>query len=202
MKFLIYGLVVLAATVYVAESQHLAETLIRRAEEIVHRAEADLLRHHGEGRQHLTVELEREIQLVRHLVSELRALPEGHHLEQHHFLELEERLLHHENRLAEELARIEGHNDNAPHERHVLEERAHALLQRAEHDIARIHGEGRGHLVQEIQHEVERIRELVHELRAHPSTHLDAEHARQIEQRLAEHERRLAEELRRIEGQH
>ncbi len=55
-------------------------------------------------------------------------------------------------------------------------------------------------MVQEIEYEVRRIEELVHELRAHPSTHLDFEHGHQILQRLVEHERRLAEELTRIEG--
>jgi len=175
--------------------------LVKRAEELVRRAEEDLNRHHNEGRGHLTLGLERLIQLVRHLAGELKAIPEGHSFEAQHFFELEELLLHYENVLAEELALIEGHNDNVPHERHVLEERAHALIQRAEHDIQRIRGQGRGHLVQEIEHEVERIRELLHELRTHPSSHLEAEHARQIEQRLAEHERRLAQELRRIEEQ-
>jgi hypothetical protein len=56
-------------------------------------------------------------------------------------------------------------------------------------------------LVQEIEHEIQRIEELVHELRSHPSSTLEGQHGHQIEMRLAEHERRLAEELRRIEGQ-
>ncbi len=55
-------------------------------------------------------------------------------------------------------------------------------------------------MVQEIEHEIVRIEELVHELRIHPSSTLEGAHGQQIEQRLAEHERRLAEELRRIEG--
>ncbi len=55
-------------------------------------------------------------------------------------------------------------------------------------------------MVQEIEHEIVRIEELVHELRIHPSSTLESAHAQQIEQRLAEHEKRLAEELRRIEG--
>ncbi len=55
-------------------------------------------------------------------------------------------------------------------------------------------------MTQEIEHEIGRIEELVHELRSHPSSHVDREHELRIEQRLAEHEKRLAEELRRIES--
>ncbi len=66
--------------------------------------------------------------------------------------------------------------------------------------MERLHNSGRGHLTQEIEHEIGRIEELVHELRSHPSSHVDREHELRIEQRLAEHEKRLAEELRRIES--
>jgi hypothetical protein len=88
------------------------------------------------------------------------------------------------------------------HQRHELEAKAVELLNRAKHDLERLHNAGKTHLVQEIEHEVYRIEELLHELRVHPSTHLDFEHGHQILQRLAEHERRLAEELKRIEGLH
>ncbi len=54
-------------------------------------------------------------------------------------------------------------------------------------------------MVQEIEHEVHRIEELLNELIAHPSDHLDFEHHYQI---LTEHEKKFAEELRRIEKQH
>jgi transposase len=66
--------------------------------------------------------------------------------------------------------------------------------------LERLHNSGRGHLVQEIEYEIGRIEELVHELRSHPSSTLEGEHGHRIEQRLAEHERRLAEELQRIES--
>jgi len=66
--------------------------------------------------------------------------------------------------------------------------------------LERLRASGRGHLVQEIEHEIVRIEELVHELRIHPSSTLESAHAQQIEQRLAEHEKRLAEELKRIEA--
>ncbi len=45
-----------------------------------------------------------------------------------------------------------------------------------------------------------RIEELVHWLRSPPSSTLEGEHGHRIEQRLAEYERRLAEELQRIES--
>jgi hypothetical protein len=63
-----------------------------------------------------------------------------------------------------------------------------------------LHSLGKGRLTLEIEHEIRLIEELVHELRSHPSSTLEGQHGQQIEQRLAEHERRLAEELRRIEG--
>jgi len=66
--------------------------------------------------------------------------------------------------------------------------------------LERLRASGRGHLVQEIEHEIVRIEELVHELRSHPSSTLEGAHGQQIEQRLAEHEKRLAEELKRIEA--
>jgi hypothetical protein len=67
--------------------------------------------------------------------------------------------------------------------------------------LERLRVSRRGHLAQEIEHEIQRIEELVHELRSHPSSTLEGQHGHQIELRLAEHERRLAEELRRIEEQ-
>jgi hypothetical protein len=45
------------------------------------------------------------------LEKELKALPHGTILELHRIHEVEQRLLEHENRLAEEVARIEAHNE-------------------------------------------------------------------------------------------
>jgi hypothetical protein len=133
------------------------------------------------------------------LEKELKALSPEHYSDHNLVFELEERLLHHENKLAKELARIESHNENnGQYDRHQLEERALVLIQRAKDELERIHREGRGHLVQEIEYEIGLIEDFVEELRVHPSSHFEAEHGRQIEQRLAEHERRLAEALKRI----
>ncbi len=82
-----------------------------RAEAIVKRAKADLERFHGSGRGHLVAELEHEIARVEELEKELKALPHGTILELHRIHEVEQRLLEHENRLAEEVARIDAHSE-------------------------------------------------------------------------------------------
>ncbi len=95
----------------VAESQQLAETLVARAEGIVRRAKAELARFHGAGRGHLVAELEHEIARVEQLEKELKAMPHGTILEMHQIHQIEEQLLQHENRLAEEVARIDAHSE-------------------------------------------------------------------------------------------
>jgi TolA-binding protein len=85
--------------------------LAKRAEEIVKRAKAELARFHGEGRGHLVAELEHEITRVEQLEKELKALPHGTILELSHIHQVEEQLLQHENRLAEEVARIGAHSE-------------------------------------------------------------------------------------------
>ncbi len=95
----------------VAESQQLAETLAKRAEGIVTRAKAELARFHGAGRGHLVAELENQIRKVEQLEKELKALPHGTILEWQHIHQVEEQLLHHENTLAEEVARIDAHSE-------------------------------------------------------------------------------------------
>ena len=152
------------------------------------------------GRGHLVGELNREIHLIEQLERELRAHPAGHVLTEEEIHRVEERLLRHENNLLEEVRRIEAFNGAVSRERQHYLRLAEALLTRAKNDLARQHAGGRGHLVAEIEHEIVRIEELVNELRAHPSNTLEEAHARQIEQRLGQHEQRLAAELRRIEG--
>jgi hypothetical protein len=50
-------------------------------------------------------------------------------------------------------------------------------------------------LVQGIEHEIVRIEELIYELRTHLSSTLEGEHGHRIELRLAQHIKRLDEEL-------
>jgi hypothetical protein len=88
----------------------MSETLVRRAEGIIERAKEELHRLHGVGRGHLVAELEHEIRLVEELAKELRIIPHDTVMELHHIHQIEERLLQHENRLIEEVIRIEAHN--------------------------------------------------------------------------------------------
>jgi hypothetical protein len=53
----------------------------------------------------------------------------------------------------------------------------------------------RAQLVQGIEHEIVRIEELIYELRTHLSSTLEGEHGHRIELRLAQHIKRLDEEL-------
>ncbi len=94
----------------VVESQNFAETLLRRAEAIVERAKEELHRLHSVGRGHLVAELEHEINVVEEIARGLRMIPSDAIMELHHIHEVEERLLKHENRLIEELIRIEAHD--------------------------------------------------------------------------------------------
>ncbi len=55
-------------------------------------------------------------------------------------------------------------------------------------------------MAQLIAYQTMRIEEILYELRTHPSSTLEGEQALRIEQRLAEHERVLAEELKLIES--
>jgi hypothetical protein len=184
----------------VTESQQLADTLVKRAEEILKRAKADLQRLHGSGLSHLTLDLEKEIRMVETYANELKAIPHDFHFELHQIHTIEEQLLKHENLLAELIATIEWHNDSEPRDLHVLLSRAEKLVEEAKYELSKLHGRFlHEHLVQEMEYEIQRLQELIHELRAHPSSHLDADHGRQVETRLADHVRRLTEILRRLE---
>jgi hypothetical protein len=184
----------------VAESQQLADTLVKRAEEILKRAKADLERLHASGRSHLTLDLEKEIRNVETYVSELKAIPHDFHFELHQLHTVEEQLLKHENNLAELVAKVDSHNDFEERNLNALLDRAEDLINEAKQEYGKLHGRIlHGHLVQEMEYEIQRVQELIHELRAHPSTHLDADHGRQVEVRLADHTRRLSEILRRLE---
>jgi hypothetical protein len=88
----------------------MSETLLKRAEGIVERAKAEVHRLHGVGRGHLVAQLEHEIRLIEELARELRMIPHDTVMELHHIHQIEERLLAHENRVIEEVIRIEAHN--------------------------------------------------------------------------------------------
>jgi hypothetical protein len=96
----------------VADSQHISETLLRRAEGIIERAKEELHRLHGIGRGHLVTELEYEIQKVEELAAELRTIPHDSIMDLHHIHLIEEALLKHENRLSEEVRRINAYDEN------------------------------------------------------------------------------------------
>jgi hypothetical protein len=66
--------------------------------------------------------------------------------------------------------------------------------------LERIQKSGNSSLAQLIAYQTMRIEEILYELRTHPSSTLEGEQALRIEQRLAEHERVLAEELKLIES--
>jgi hypothetical protein len=68
--------------------------------------------------------------------------------------------------------------------------------------LERLHNSGRGHLVKEIENEVNSIEELIDELRAYPSADIAFKHCEQILQHLAQHELRLTQQLTTIEEQH
>jgi hypothetical protein len=66
--------------------------------------------------------------------------------------------------------------------------------------LERIQKSGNSHLVQVIVNQTITIEAIVYELRTHPSSTLEGEQALRIEQRLAEQERILAQELKSIES--
>jgi len=210
--FLVITLALAAVYAQEHEHSHLPEVLIHRAREIIARAEQDLHRHHFEGRHHLTKHLEEEIEKVRHLERELVAMEQHKHMETKHFHEVEEKLLHHENKLAEELALIEEHHKREQEGHgttrfaHELIAKAHGLIERAEKDLHRHHAEGRHHLTHALVQEIDAVRHLVRELEALVShqqhRHMEEHHFREVEQRLAAHEARLAHELQVIEENH
>ncbi len=68
--------------------------------------------------------------------------------------------------------------------------------------MKRLQNSGKSHLVKEIAHEVNRVEELLHELRAYPSTNLAFKQGERILQHLAEHESRLTQQFTTIEEQH
>jgi hypothetical protein len=104
-KFLIFKIV--------AESQSLGETLVRRAEEILKRAKGDLERLHGTGRGEQVSEIQHQIKIVEELENWMKTLPRETILELHEFHQIEEKLLEHENKLAEEVKRLEDYYQNA-----------------------------------------------------------------------------------------
>jgi sensor histidine kinase regulating citrate/malate metabolism len=81
------------------------------------------------------------------------------------------------------------------HQRHELETRARDVLSRAFHVLEELNHSGRAQLVQGIEHEIVRIEELIYELRTHSISTLEGEHGHRIELRLAQHIKRLDEEL-------
>ena len=102
--------------------------------------------------------------------------------------------------MIEHVRRIEAFNRHSSHERQHYLQRAEALLERAKTICRDNTPEEEVIWSPKSNTRSPVLRNWFNELRAHPSNTLEAAHARQIEQRLVEHERRLAAELRRIEG--
>ena len=88
--------------------------MIKQAEELLHH-------HHAHGRHHLTQALEHEIEETRKLEHELMALEQHRHMDIRHIAEVEERLLHHENRIIEALTMINHHHQREWEENHNRE---------------------------------------------------------------------------------
>ena len=102
-----------------AESQYLPEVLIHRARDLIQRGEYVVHHHHQYGHQHLTKEVEHEVERIRELVKELEALDNSRHLDREHVHKVEERLLHHENKLSEEIVKLEhAHEIEEGHQGH------------------------------------------------------------------------------------
>ncbi len=87
--------------------------MVKRAEEILKRAKADLERLHSAGRGDLVAEIQHQIKIVEELENWMKTLPRETILELHVFHQTEEKLLEHENKLAEEVKRLENYNQNA-----------------------------------------------------------------------------------------
>ncbi len=79
--------------------------------------------------------------------------------------------------------------------------RGEEILKRAKEDLERLHGAGRGHLVSELKHEIERVEFFVEELKGIPhSFAFESHQIHYIEEQLLLHENRLSEEVRLIEA--
>ncbi|XP_054154716.1 cardiomyopathy-associated protein 5-like [Oppia nitens] len=166
MRLVLLTLVTLGACILAANAEdHLPEFLIARARAIIQRAEADLHRHHEHGRQHLTHEMEREVQRVRELVKELMLMDQSKHVDPVKEHEVELRLIAHENRLLEESQRIEREHHHELHLPEALILRAQLLIKRAEQEIKHHHDKGHDKkLVEAMEHEIKVVQHLVQEL--------------------------------------
>jgi len=170
------------------------QELLRRARQLVERAEADLKRHHEAGRQHLTQALEHEIQVVINFEKELIALEKSHHLDSRAGHNVLIRLAEHEKRLAELSAAVEHEGNQVENNPQELLRRARALIERAEADLKRHHEAGRQHLTQALEHEIQAVVEYEKELIAlEKNKQLDSRAGHEVVLKLAEHEKRLAE---------
>ena len=81
--------------------------------------------HHAQGRHHLTHGLQALIAEIKREEHELMQLEQSRHMEVHRVAEVEERLLHHENRLIEELTAINHHHQREWEENHNREHGRH-----------------------------------------------------------------------------
>ena len=149
-----------------SESRAVAELLILRAEHQVAHTERLIEDLRKSGFTHLLRDIEEQIVLIEGLTATLKALLQDpdvvHHL--HHFHVIEEELLIHENRVAEELQAVHEIREN--HRHHELNaeqliEAGNLIIKKAEEDLKK-----HGHLreAQNIEGEIKQIKKLMKEL--------------------------------------
>lgn len=84
----------------------------------------------------------------------------------------------------------------------VLIERATGIVQRAKADVERLHFEGKGHLVADLEKEIQLVEKLAEDLKDHPvlgPNVLQQHEVHQIAQQLLLHENNILEQVHRIE---
>ncbi|CAG2171852.1 unnamed protein product, partial [Oppiella nova] len=202
MRFYLVALLAVSATLYVADAG-LPDVLIERARAIIAKAEADLKIIHGQGYQHLTRQVQAEIEKVRQLEIELQKLEKTKEVDPAKELEIENRLLAHENTLILEILKVQQiiQEEVRGKTAEALIAHAQGLIAHAEADLKR-HKES-GHVVAEIESEILALHRLVRELETlEKGKHVPPEQVFHIEIRMLHHENRLEVEVLRLDHEH
>lgn len=173
-----------------------------RGEMLLQKVHEVLAHHRHNGRSHLLAAMEHETDLIEALMTDIKS-KYGHVenvFEMHHIHAIEEELLHHENRVAEEmavLAKMEIYQHHA-REIHELVTRGEELLKEANHFLHEHGQHNHGRDLEHLKIEVKAVEALLHELRDHNRNH-DLKH---VEEQLARHEQSLKHLIDRIAHRH
>jgi nicotinamide mononucleotide adenylyltransferase len=167
------------------------DELVKAADDLLTQAKAAVEKLKTAMKDREAAHIEMEERVIHRLAEEIKnAETEGEHIKM-----LETRLQEAENRLTEELKRVEGSSTGATKDE--LVKAANDLLTQAQDEVEKLKTAKKDHEAAHIAMEEHMIRRLADEIK---NAETEGEHIKMLETRLQAAENRLKEELKKVEG--